>query len=666
MTPIAQAPFAAIQAAASAGRGNAILYMPAGRWQITPWIGGQPAPLDVLVEPQAAEAIEAQRRIQATGGARAFFSPSHQSSQPWFEVDGFAWETRTDKSGQPHTGIWASGSFTEAGTRGMAANVFPYFSPEFFVDNLTGKPARVVTNPKARANMGGFVDQPAFPMPPVQAAGAVTSAPAAAGSVSSSNVTNQQQTDPMKKSWLLLDPHPADGGTATAPAAPVQAAAAPAAAPAPAPVQAAASPSPAELAELKLLREADTARREREADAAVAVCCSKGIIPPKDEAAKKQWRADFVANPALATRMTALPAALPQGRIVQAAAASVTITKEDTNAVLAAYAAEPDPMVRGRIYAAELDPILAKGQRIAFERLPVQAANSLGTLVGDIVSQRTLATLASRRPMLLNVVTDFSNEQAFLDQSVKTRTIGLPTVGNFGAAASDRADTDYTVTLSAHKQVQFSLTAANYNSTGRDLVREHSDAMALALGNHMVDAVAALITDAFTSETTGAGSTKNYTDVTAATKALNAAGAPDMERFMWVNSDFAEALRNDETVMENWDKQNTSGYARWKNIHGFGEINEYPALPGNSVNLIGFGFQRNALLLASRVAINPQDLLGAGYAGTLKVVQDPISGLAVVSNQWITQDTLALNDRLILLYGVARGIVAAGHKFVTS
>jgi hypothetical protein len=344
----------------------------------------------------------------------------------------------------------------------------------------------------------------------------------------------------------------------------------------------------------------------------------------------------------------------------------ISITRPDPADVLRAYSAEGDPAERGLLYAREIDPIIAKGDRLDFNRVKLQAGNTLGTLVGDIISQRTLAIMVSRRPVLANIVTDFSDEQAKLGQTVTTRAVGLPTVQNFGGTVSETSDVDYDVTMSAHKEVRFTYSPAEYLGTSRDLVGEHSQANALALGNHLVDFVAALITDAFTSEATGAASAKDYTAVVAATKALNAAGAPDFGRFGWVNGDYAEALKNDEVVMQSWDKDNTSAYGHWKNIHGFENIWEFPALPDNSINLIGFYGQKNAILLTTRVMINPEALTAAGYPGIIRVVTDPVTGLSVVSNQWVDQSTLELNDRLIILYGGARGLVTAGHKNVTS
>lgn len=428
-----------------------------------------------------------------------------------------------------------------------------------------------------------------------------------------------------------------------------------------------------EAAELKArnatLEAAVLNQRTKDADDAVKAAVKRGAIPVKDEALQAKWKTRCIEDPEnleLLASMKGSPAldrgATPQRLVL----GNVQVTREDVATVLQAYHAEKDPRKRGALYAREIAPALNKGEVIDFTRVKLQAANTLGTLVGNIISQRTLELVVTRRPLLSGIVTDFSNEVAKLNQTVYTRAVGLPTVQNFGAAASDTADTDYPVVLNQHKQVAFTFTAAEYLATGRNLVAEHSEALALALGNFYVDTVAALITDAFTSEVVAAAAGKSFDDVVAATKALNAAGAPDINRFAWVNSDYAAALRNDELMIANFDKNNESGYAHWKNVQGFKDIWEYPALPGNTVNLIGFYFHRSALLLAARVAMDPQTLTGAGYPGLIETVTDPVSGLSVISNQYIAQDTLAVTSRLISLFGCARGLVTSGHKNVSS
>lgn len=630
-----------------------ILWMPGGVHEISCTQSGKQVRTFVLVDRETAAV--AQRALESHNAATAH--------RPHFDLghahqEASAWPLRFEWCEGPRPGVYADVEWSQAGLAAVSGRNFRTFSPQFFTDRFPftktpasrTDPARVVDVP---LNMGGLVNDPAFreqvPLFAARARGELTKY------ATTMNDTKSTDTDLAAQDARVADLETELASLRAAGAGDDRAA-----------LQA----REAELAEtrrrLDALQAENSARVQRDAKACVAGAVARGALAASNTALQQHWQRLIEGDAKNAELLNAMPgsAALAGGRIVRP---RVTIEREDTNDVLRAYlSAKNEPRKRGDIYRKELDPLLEKGERIAFERLPLAANNSLGTLVGDIVSQRTLATLVSRRPLLCDVVTDFSDEQARLNQTVYSRAIGLPTVQNFGASATDSAVTDYPVALSAHKQVLFSFTAAEYNATGRNLVAEHSLALSTAIGNHLVDAVAALITDAFTSETTGAASGKSFADLTTGTKVLNAAGAPDFGRHMWVNSDFAEALSNDEVLMEHFEGEPGAAYNRWKNVKGFETVTEYPGMPGNSVNLIGFAFQKNALLLSTRVAINPAELMGAGYPGTLEVITDPVSGLSVVSNSWIDQGTLAVNTRLILLYGAARGLVGAGHKFVTS
>lgn len=633
-----------------------LMWMPGGVHEIACKQGTRSVRTFVEVTPATARV--AQQALEAHN-AESLHRPHFDLAHKHEEAS--AWPLRFSWSDTPQPGVYADLEWSQAGLAAVAGRSYRTFSPQFYTDcfpftktvSSRTRPARVTDAP---LNMGGLVNDPAFrEMPPLFAASARGQLTATTISTRTSTMNGNQTTelDPVAQSSRVPGP---ESETETAALAATATAVPPT--------------TESELADarhqLAALQAENSARVRREAVAAVKAAVTRGALAAGNTGLHGHWQRLLEADPRNADLLHALPgsAALGAGRLVRP---QVSIEREDTNDVLRGYlAASRDPKRRGEIYRKELDPILEKGGRIAFERLPLAGANSLGQLVGDIVSQRTLATLVSRRPLLRDIVTDFSDEQARLGQTIYTRAIGLPAVQNFGSAATDSAATDYPVQLSAHKQALFSFTAAECNSTGRNLVAEHSLALATALGNHLTDTVAALITDAFTSETTGAATGKTFADLNTANKALNLAGAPDFARNAWVNADFAEALGNDEVMVDHFESDSGNAYSRWKNVKGFENVSEYPALPGNSVNLIGFGFQKNALLLATRVAINPAELIGAGYPGTLQVITDPVTGLSVVANQWIDASTLAVNARLILLYGCARGLVGAGHKFVTS
>ncbi|MCW5556614.1 MAG: hypothetical protein KIT22_02030 [Verrucomicrobiae bacterium] len=621
-----------------------IMWMPGGVHTIYCTKGNKKVTTTVEVTPATAALAQAElQSYLAAGKQRPFFDFKHEGSGASAWPQEFAW-----RDDQP--GVWARVEWSNAGRDAVLGKTYRAFSPSFVADEgSSSKPAQVTRLPFV---MGGLVNFPAFlDIEPLWSRNASDDLPAH----KNMNTTTETELAAQRARVTELE-----GELATLRASATQDNR-----------DEIINAKNGELAETQRKLDAAEnllkARAKRDAETCVKSAVTRGVIPPQDTALQAHWAGLIEQDPKNAALLDGMkaPAAVQLGRITRPTVETIT---PDTNDVLRAYSAERDPRKRGELYRRDLDPILAKGERIAFERLPepFKAANSLGTLVGNIISQRTLATLVSARPLLRDVVTDFSDEQARLGQTIYTRAVSLPTVEDFGATATETAVTDYPVTLSAFKQALFSFTAAEQNSTGRNLVREHSDAMAIAIGNHLVGAVAALITNAFASQTTGAASGKDFSAITTACKALNTAGAPDYGRFAWVNSDFAEALSNDEVMADFSDKANTSAYARWTNVKGFASITEFPALPANAIQLIGFTAQRNALLLATRTALDPSALIGAGYPGTLQVITDPTTGLSVVVNQWVDTSTLAINTRIIVLYGVARGLVGAGHKFVTA
>lgn len=424
----------------------------------------------------------------------------------------------------------------------------------------------------------------------------------------------------------------------------------------------------AELAEkVEALNREIAARNQRDARAIVASVAAVNPVFAKDIQAQEAWVAKIIANPADAEL---LRKAYPKPAVVEAARRIITpkvdITRESTRDCIRGYVQASTPREKGWFYHRNLSPRINDGEDV-LGQIPVDA-NSLGTVANAIVSQRVLELVVSKRPMLKGVVTDFSDEVASKGDIVKTRTIGLPTVQNFGTSASSAADSDVTVTLDLHKEVYYSFSGAEVASTRRDLVGERAEAMAVALGNSMVDAMAALITEANfgTLNQTTQASGWDFSTITAICKGMNNAGIPDVGRFAWVTEDVAEALVNDQTLLEYVDKSTArSAYSVWTNVKGFTNIWEYPAMPQTN-NIVGFFASRSALIVSARIPRTGADLLGTSYAGTLTTVTDPVSGFSVLRNEWIEPSTLAANARLITLYGVDVGNAACGWTLQTS
>lgn len=346
---------------------------------------------------------------------------------------------------------------------------------------------------------------------------------------------------------------------------------------------------------------------------------------------------------------------------------TVQVIADPISTVLKAYTAEQDPMARGIIYQRELEPILAKGDSIPFDRVPYTADNALGTMVGSIVAQRTLSLMSSRRPILRSIGLDLSAESAVLGETIHVRATGLPDVRDFGQDPTDTADLDYPLTLSEHKQVEFRFRASEYNATNRNLVEEHAKACELSLGDYLSYAALWLITDDFTSSTSIATASFDFSTLCSVVTAMNLAGVPDFRRRGFINSDLAQVFKNDDLIMAGYERDNTTAYGHWRDVEGFKDIWEVPWLRGtNQSYLTGFFCNQDAILLATRLPLDPQAITGLDYPGKIEVITDPGSGLSVLLNQYIDQATMAIHHRLIIMFGVARGNLACGHRVVSS
>ena len=416
------------------------------------------------------------------------------------------------------------------------------------------------------------------------------------------------------------------------------------------------------------LESAVLAQRTKDAEAAVKAAVKRGAIAPRDDALQAKWQKRCTEDPEnieLLACMKGSPALGGPSRIV--IPGDVKVRPMDAGNALLAYHQEKNPRQRGIIYASEIAPLLAKHEPVPFNSPALRAiTNVAGTLVGDIISQRTLELVFSIRPVLRAITTDFSDEPAKVNQVIRTRTVGLPTIQDLGGTVSDVAEVDVPVTLNLLKEARFQLEPAEWAGTNRSLIDEHAEAMAVAIGNYLVDELAKLWDDTYTAETLKAVAAIDYTTISAMVRAMNIAGVPDIGRWGCVNSYVAEAFRNDELIMEHFDRNQGSGYAHWTNIEGFRDIWEFPALPNNSVNVTAMFGSKSACVAAARLLANPENLLGLGYPGQLSVVTEPVSGLSVLKNTYVTQANLQVGTRLILLGGVDEGQIACGHKWVSA
>lgn len=290
-------------------------------------------------------------------------------------------------------------------------------------------------------------------------------------------------------------------------------------------------------------------------------------------------------------------------------------------------------------------------------------ANSLGTLNSAIIIQRALELVFTKRPLLKNISLGFKNldgsvSGAKLGQEVLARIKTIPTVGDFGDGPTAATTTDVPVTLDQEKEIHHEFTREEYNGTDRQLVDEAAEPMAVALANHMVDAIAALWVDANFSNNTTVASAWTYTNtLVVLRKALQSRGAPEDGRFFVANSDVYAALLTDPVVvaaLNNPANGNAIQTGKLPMVAGLA-IDEYPSLP-SADNLIGFAGTPDSTVYAARAHKDPREILpNAPFPGNFGIVTEPKTGLSIAVTEWIDAATLNANVRLSWIYGVAKG-----------
>ncbi len=609
-----------------------IMWMPGGTHRIT--CGSSKGLVTKTVTVDKSTAIAAQKSLDGYLTAsrnRPYLDFNHEMDEASAWVNGFTWRET------PEPGVYAQVEWSAAGADAIRGRSYRGFSPSFTVD--ANDPARVTGAPLC---MGGLVNDPAFKqMAPLWARNAATmedkdkQTTAAAQGAAANRTADGPVTVEVLDASNALKAKDRELETARA--------------------------------ETETLKAKLAERSKADAQAAVQAAIERGALAPKDTTLHAKWQAAIEADPNAKAMLDAIPAAavLQAGRITSTPGAGrVEITSEDTRRVIKAYADEQDPRLRGAIYARDISSRIAKK-----DELVLIAANSLGSLVGDIISQRTLELLKFEFPVLGRISTDLTDENADFGQSVKVRLVTPPAASDYvagtGYSIGNAVTTDVAVTINAHKAVTVEFNANELSGTRRQLFGEQDEGLHYSLGKVIVDAVYALIIGGagnFTNSTIQALATFTKKDVTAMAKELGKRGVPRMNRTLLLNSDYFEALGNDSAIVSLAAYQRPEVITDYvlPKIAGF-QPYEAPNLPTTG-NLTGFGFTPSALALATRV---PNDyataLPGVTGGGISKVITNPDTGISVMQTQFVDHRAGSAVQRIAIMYGVARGQVAAGQ-----
>lgn len=258
--------------------------------------------------------------------------------------------------------------------------------------------------------------------------------------------------------------------------------------------------------------------------------------------------------------------------------------------------------------------------------------NQNATVNAPLIAQQALTTLLAKFPILNQIATDFSDQSVKFQQDIVSHIV-TPTVAQefnptTGYVPSDQAQVDVKVKIDRHAYAGYAITDVERSTSVIDLNQRYADKVAYALGRKVCDDLLGLIVAANFSNFTQAAVTEfgRNAIVDIGTK-LNKRFIPDMGRFMFVNSDYYNALQKDEALYKAYIAPQVGNVVIngvLPNVNGFTVV-EYSALPENGERLMGFAGIREGLIMAARVPDVPE------YTGDteINVVTDSRTGLSV-------------------------------------
>jgi len=661
---------------ASAPGLHEILYLPAGIQTISPVQG--PTRIAVQVDQATAVTLEAHRKaIEQTTGKRTYFDFRHEDREASFWPKEFLWRS------SPRPGVYARGEFSAAGRAGVQGRMWREFSPRCWLDRQSAteqNPARVIAVPTAKPNLGGFVNDGAF------SGVSIWSQRTTLSDLPSPNPCPLTPLNPITPTTHMTDPIPTQiSANATDELAKAR-------------LQAQESEQRAIKAELAAAR-ADAeikARNKTLAQSAISAARKRGAIPTQgDKAADIEARflnmieqdpsnivliENFPGSELLASRLTTgQPVSISREsntdvlkKLVQISAAQRNIHGFDPVASQqrGAHARE-----FAKLYRTEIAARIAQGDPIEIAAATTTDAD-VGSLAGDLITQRTLELLKYQFPALSRVTSDFSDQPASYGQTIISRYMTVPTIATYSTSTgwttpgSNPTATDASIVINQHKGVPIRFQENQLAGTMRRLFDEFAPAAAYCLAKDIVDALYALITAAnFTNTAIKAdASAFGRSEVIDIGTALNKRGVPmgPANRTLLVNSDYFGSLAKDTAIvtLSAYQRPEIIEQGVLPNVHGFGVV-DAPNLPTTG-SLAGFGFSKSALVIASRLPNDYSSVLPGSSYGSVTTVTDPDLGLSVMQVQYVDHKLGFAESRLALMYGVGVGQQNAGQRLTSA
>lgn len=658
--------------------------MPAGTHTCNFTQMGRCAKRTVAVTPDAAAALQEQLNAANTargGKQRCFFDFDHADKGPAAAWPlGFTWRDGAAP------GVYCRAELSAAGAEAIRGKTYRSFSPVFSVTK--GEvPARVIADPDPDLCMGSLVNEPAFhAIEPLFAKETLSAAGDSAAVTENKNKHNMsEQTQAVAASQAATD----------------------------AEALKAASASNRKLQEkLEQLEAADAARRKADAEAAVAEAVKRGAIPAADEQLKAKWTKWATETPDMLEALKAMPGkeSLAARETVQAAHSRMQV-KEGPARIFSALGEQlkANRAIRGydavsterrgaisreiqRIYAAEFKPtseVLGMPFHAIAEALQAAtASDTLGTLVGTLVTQRTLELFRINYPLFKSIYLDFSDQPASFGQTITTRIISKPavqtysdTLGSDGrpagwSTASAATTTDASTSLDEHVGVPVVFSADTLAKTTRRLFDEIAPGMSYALASYFVAKIYALFTAARYNGYAAVSGTK--VPVAYATYAksagdfarsavvdLNAIFNPNevplTDRVLLLNSAYFAALGKDPSLVTFWAGQRNPELITEGELPKMSKFIpiEAPDFPATS-NRVGMALQKNGVVAISRLPNDYSKVMPGASYGNVTQIADPETGMAVMLVEYINHTGGYAEMRMETMIGAGVGDKRAG------
>lgn len=316
------------------------------------------------------------------------------------------------------------------------------------------------------------------------------------------------------------------------------------------------------------------------------------------------------------------------------------------------------------------------------------------TLSAPLILSLVMDAFKRRLPFLATAFsTDFSGEQAKLNQEIIAHIQSLPAIQDYDAAqggyknGSVGAETlvdDVPVTIDQHKHVPINLSHLIAAQTVKqlDLVNKVTMDAAYVLAKAIVDhALSKVVAANFSEKTTQATANVDLDTLDTIRKAMNANGARTTGRFGIVNPGVMSALMDDTRVSSGdyyGQLMGEESLGHLKALKGFSNIYEYTDVPANAENLTGFFGTQEGVCIATRLPKDSSEIAGElGIPAVTKVetLTDKDTGLTLMGLLWQDQGTQNVYLSVTVMFGATAGKQGgdagdatdyAGHRLVSA